>query len=86
MSSKVKPIPDGYHTITPYMMHKSSAEAIEFYKKAFGAEELMRLPGPEGKVMHAEIKIGNSILMISDEVPDLDHSILVVCKLPEQQW
>ncbi len=67
MSSKVKPIPDGYHTITPYMMHKNSAEAIEFYKKAFGAEELMRLPGPEGKVMHAEIKIGNSILMLSDE-------------------
>lgn len=67
MSSKVKPIPDGYHTVTPYMMHKDSARAIDFYKKAFGAEEIMRMPGPDGKLMHAEIKIGDSVMMLSDQ-------------------
>jgi len=72
MTNKVKPIPDGYHTLTPYLIIKNAANAIEFYKKAFGATELMRMAGPEGKVMHAEIKIGNSPIMISDECPEMD--------------
>lgn len=66
-----KPIPDGYTSITTHLIAKGAGQAIDFYKKAFGAEELMRIPGPDGKsVMHGEIKIGNSILMIADEFPD----------------
>ena len=67
----VKPIPDGYHSVTPYLIVKGAAAALEFYKKAFGATELMRLPGPEGKVMHAEIRIGDSIIMLADEFPEM---------------
>lgn len=65
-----KPIPDGYHTATPYLIVKKAAEAIEFYKRAFGATELMRLVAPGGAVGHAEIKIGNSAIMLADEGPD----------------
>jgi PhnB protein len=72
MQNKVKPIPDGYHTVTPYLIIKDAANAIEFYKKAFSAKELMRMPGPDGKVMHAEIKIGDSPIMISDECPEMN--------------
>jgi PhnB protein len=68
----VKAIPDGYHTVTPYLIVKDAARAIEFYKKAFGATELMRLAGPGGKVGHAEIKIGNSPIMLADEFPEMD--------------
>ncbi len=68
----VQPIPEGYHTVTPYLIVDDGAAAIEFYKKAFGASEVMRLPGPGGKVMHAEIKIGDSIIMMADEFPDMD--------------
>ncbi len=65
-----KPIPEGYHSITPYLAVKDAAQAIDFYKRAFGARELARMPGPGGKgVMHAEIKIGDSHLMLSDEFP-----------------
>jgi PhnB protein len=64
--SKVQAVPEGYHTVTPYLTIKGAAKAIDFYKKAFGAEELSRMPGPEGAVMHAEIKIGDSIVMVSD--------------------
>ena len=63
----VKPIPDGYHTATPYLIVKGAASALDFYKKALGATEIMRFPGPDGSVMHAEIQIGNSILMLADE-------------------
>ena len=62
----VKPIPDGYHTITPYLAVEDTATAIDFYTKAFGAQEVMRMPGPDGKIAHAEIKIGDSTLMLSD--------------------
>src|SRR5882672_8414273 len=72
MTNKAKPIPDGYHTVTPYMIIKDAARAIEFYKKAFGATETMRMPGPGGKVMHAEIKIGNSPIMLADECPEMN--------------
>ena len=63
----MKPIPDGYYSLTPYLVVKGAAEAIEFYKKAFGATEIVRMPGPGGRIMHAEVKIGNSMLMLSDE-------------------
>jgi PhnB protein len=66
-----KSIPDGYHTATPYLLVRNAAEAIDFYKRAFGATELMRLVAPDGKVGHAEIKIGNSPIMLADEVPNM---------------
>ncbi|MGH9682691.1 MAG: VOC family protein [Candidatus Acidiferrales bacterium] len=72
MTSKVKPIPEGYHTATPYLIIKGAADAIEFYKKAFGATELMRMPGPGGKIGHAEIKIGDSPIMLADEAPEMN--------------
>jgi PhnB protein len=71
MTNKVKPIPEGYHTATPYLIVRDAARAIEFYKKAFGATELMRMPGPGGKIGHAEIKIGDSPIMLADEVPGM---------------
>ncbi len=71
MSAKVNPIPKGYETATPYICCKGAAEAIEFYKKAFGAEELMRLETPGGGIGHAEVKIGGGIIMIADEYPDM---------------
>ncbi|PYU93668.1 MAG: glyoxalase [Acidobacteria bacterium] len=73
MSSKVKPIPQGYHTATPYLIVNDGAKAIEFYKKAFGATELFRMAGPDGKIGHAEIKIGDSPIMLADEVPAMGH-------------
>ena len=73
MATKVKPIPDGYHTATPYLILKDAAQAIDFYKRAFGAAELMRMPGPGGKIGHAEIKIGDSPIMLADEFPDMGH-------------
>ncbi|MGI0006661.1 MAG: VOC family protein [Nitrosotalea sp.] len=67
-----KPIPDGYHTVTPTLIVKGASDAIEFYKKAFGAQEIMRFPGPDGKtIMHAEIKIGDSSIMLNDEMPQM---------------
>ena len=69
----VKPIPDGYHTVTPYLIVRNADQAIDFYKRAFGARELMRMPGPDGKVMHAELKIGDSIFFLSDESLDMGH-------------
>src|SRR5258706_16165448 len=69
--AKVKPIPDGYHTITPYMYFDGAAKAIDFYKKNLAAEEIMRHGGPAGKIMHAEIKIGDSIIMLADEFPEI---------------
>ena len=63
----LKPIPEGYHSVTPYLIIKGAAQAIDFYKKAFGATELMRFPGPNNTVMHAEIKIGDSPVMLADE-------------------
>ena len=66
----VKPVPDGYHTATPYLIVKGASRAIEFYRQAFGAEEILRLDGPDGRVGHAEIRIGDSRLMLADEHPD----------------
>ena len=71
MTNKPKPVPDGYHTATPYLIVEGAAQAIEFYKKAFGATELMRMAQPGGKIGHAEIKIGDSPIMLADESPDV---------------
>ena len=68
----VKPIPDGYHTVTPYMIVDGAAAALDFYRKAFGAKELMRMPMGD-KIGHAEIRIGDSAVMLSDEWPDMGH-------------
>ena len=71
MSAEVKPIPEGYHTVTPYLILSGAGDAIAFYKKALGAEEVMRLADPGGKVHHAEIKIGDSRIMLADEHPEI---------------
>ena len=80
MTNRIKAIPEGYHTLTPHLVVKGASQAIEFYKKAFGAEEIIRLPGPDGKsLMHAAIKIGDSPLFLADEFPGMasmgPHSI-----------
>ncbi|MFN2469032.1 MAG: VOC family protein [Gaiellaceae bacterium] len=64
-----QPIPEGYHSITPSLAVDDAAEAIDFYKQAFGARERMRMPGPDGKIAHAELQIGDSVLMLSDPMP-----------------
>ena len=65
----VKPIPAGYRTVTPYLVSNDAAAAMDFYKRAFGAKEIARMDGPQGKISHAEIKIGDSVIMLSDEIP-----------------
>ncbi|HEV2755111.1 MAG TPA: VOC family protein [Actinomycetota bacterium] len=67
----VKPIPDGYPQVTPYLHVDGAAEAIEFYKNVFGARERMQMPAPGGKIGHAEIEIGDSVVMLADELPDM---------------
>jgi PhnB protein len=67
----VKPIPEGYHTVTPYLIVKGAARAIDYYRKAFGAEEVMRMSYPDGRVGHAELKIGDSHVMLADEHPEM---------------
>ena len=67
---KVKPVPDGMHTVTPHLVCAGASDAIGFYKKAFNAIEMMRLQGPQGKLMHACVKIGDSAVMLVDEFPD----------------
>src|SRR5437016_2624520 len=69
MATAVKPIPEGFHTVTPYLVLHDAARAIEFYKRAFDATERLRMDGPSGKIGHAELKIGDSILMLADEMP-----------------
>jgi len=70
MAKKAQAIPKGYHTVTPNLVVAGAVQAIDFYKKAFGAEEIMRFPGPDGKIMHAELKIGDSTIMLADEMPE----------------
>jgi PhnB protein len=71
MKNSVKPVPEGFHTATPSLVVNDAPAALDFYKKAFGAEERMRMPGPDGRIMHAEIKIGDSIIFLSDEIPGM---------------
>ena len=72
--SKVQPIPPGHHTLTPSLTIRDAARAIEYYKRAFGATERGRMNGPGGLIMHAELLIGNSILFITDEIPDMGNA------------
>ncbi len=67
--ASVKPVPEGYHNVTPYLFVRGAASAIDFYKKVFGASEIMRMPAPNGRIMHAELRIGDSIVMLADEDP-----------------
>jgi PhnB protein len=69
MTASSSPVPQGFHTVTPSLIVRGAAEAIEFYKKALGAEELMRMTSPDGKIGHAELKIGDSVIFLSDEFP-----------------
>jgi uncharacterized glyoxalase superfamily protein PhnB len=71
MAPKVNPLPQGYHTVTPNLIVDNSARALEFYQKAFGAEETVRMPGPGGSILHAEMRLGDSIFMLHDEMPDM---------------
>lgn len=68
----VKSIPEGFHTLTPHITVKDAAQALDFYKAAFGAEEVVRMPGPGGKVMHAEIRIGDSRMLLNEEFPEME--------------
>lgn len=70
--NKVQFIPEGYHSLTPYLIVKGGAKALEYYSRAFGAKELFRMPGPDGKVGHAEMQIGDSRFMLADEAPERD--------------
>jgi PhnB protein len=73
MKNSIKPIPDGYHTLTPHLVVKDASKAIEFYKKAFGAKEIRRVPGPDGKsLIHAELQVGDSRLLLVDEFPEMN--------------
>ncbi len=69
MSSKPKPVPEGYRTVTPYLYIRGTAKALDFYKRAFGAVEKVRMPGPGDSIMHAEIQIGDSMVMLGDPAP-----------------
>lgn len=71
MPGKVKAIPDGYHSITPYLVIRGAAAAIDFYTQVFGATELVRMPQPDGRIGHAELKIGDSMIMMADEYPEM---------------
>lgn len=68
----VKPIPDGYHSVTPYLILTGAAQGLEFYQQAFGATVTLRMDGPGGKIMHAEIRIGDSVIMLADECPEMN--------------
>jgi PhnB protein len=70
---KAKPIPEGYHSITPYLIIKGASKAIDYYKKAFDATEIMRMAAPDGTVGHAELKIGDSIFMMGEEMPQMGY-------------
>lgn len=71
MTLSSKPVPEGFHTVTPSLVVRDASKAIDFYKKALGAQELVRMPGPDGKIMHAELKIGDSIIFLADENPNM---------------
>ena len=69
----VRAIPEGYSSVTPYLIVRGAAQALDYYKMAFDAEELMRFPGPDGRIMHAEIQIGDARVMVADESPEMGH-------------
>ncbi len=71
MPAKTNPVPQGYHHITPYLITKGAAAAMDFYKDVFGATEIMRMPQPDGRIGHAEMKMGDSVIMLADEHPEM---------------
>lgn len=72
MPNHVKPIPEGYHNVTAYLVVQGAAAAIDFYKKVFGAVETVRMPQPDGRIAHAELKLGDSVIMLADEFPEME--------------
>ncbi|MGH9774965.1 MAG: VOC family protein [Candidatus Acidiferrales bacterium] len=80
MASSVKPIPEGYHSLIPALTCRDAARAIDYYKNALGAVEVMRMPSPDGRIMHAELRIGDSTLMLGDEYPGM--SVAPTSELP----
>jgi uncharacterized glyoxalase superfamily protein PhnB len=91
MAEIVSAIPDGYHSVTANLVIKGASKAIDWYKEALGAHELYRMPGPDGRLMHAEIKIGDSVVMLTDEMPEMGSqgpqtlggtpvSLMIYCK------
>lgn len=93
----VKPIPEGYHSVTPYLIINGAVKALDFYKAAFGAVELFRMPAPNGRIGHAEMKIGDSPFMLADEMPEMKNfgpqslggtpvSILIYVKNVDEQF
>lgn len=72
MAGKVKPIPEQYHNVTPYLIVDGAAAAIDFYQRVFGATEVMRIPAPGGRIGHAEVRLGDSIVMLADESPEMN--------------
>lgn len=71
MSEPIQPIPEGYHSVTPYLICRNAAAALAFYARAFGAKELFRFPQPDGRIGHAELQLGDSRLMLADEFPEM---------------
>ncbi len=71
--ANVKPIPDGYHTLTPYLIVRGAKDALDFYTRAFGAQEMYKMTDDKGRISHAEMRIGNSMLMLADEMPEMGH-------------
>ena len=71
MPAKVKPVPDGFHAVTPHLILDDAAKALDFYQRALGARELFRMPGPDGRIMHAEMQIGDSRVLLADEQPEM---------------
>ena len=69
--ANVKSVPEGFHNVTPYLYVRNAAGAIEFYKNVFGATEIIRMPGPDGRIMHAELRLGDSVVMLADENPHM---------------
>jgi len=93
--AKPKPVPEGYHSLTPYLVVKGAARALEFYTRAFGAEELFRMPLPDGRIGHAEMRIGDSIFMLADEFPErgvrapqgsTPVSLMIYCEDADAVW
>jgi PhnB protein len=76
MAAKVNPVPEGLHTVTPYLCVHGAVEAIRFYEKAFGAKEKVRFQTPDGKIRHAEIEIGDSRVLLSDEFPEMPNALI----------
>jgi uncharacterized glyoxalase superfamily protein PhnB len=82
--AQVKPIPEGFHTVTPHLTIRGAAQAMDFFKKAFGAQETMRMDGPDGRLMHGEMRIGDSVIMLADEFPEqgskaTNSSLMIYC-------